>query len=284
MLYITSQGVVASIFSFSRLITVRVSLSYIPKNYVPINEHDLPKQVYDRIQDGFARVEKITREAEPVPEDSGQPGWGRPEHAAMSISPYLCRHPTLSARHYIETLADNGLFSRRFAQLYVEGYERARFGAAECNEREYTDFLKLLALILKSMGWEKKTTEGGAEGEEVENENEDEMGEPSNVEGRSVRSASFAGEGPARVSFTSIVEETMSRKSEGSRRSTRSVVSTNSGEVADDEETGPSVPKNTGKRGNPEFRRPSLTLKPSWGSEKDEDGRPVERRGSRSRS
>lgn len=201
----------------------------------------------------------------------------------MSISPDLCRHPTLSARHYIETLADYGLFSRRFAQLYIEGYERARFGAAECNEREYTDFFKLLVFILKSMGWEK-TTERGAEGEEDENENEDEMGEPSNVEGRSVRSASFAGEGPARVSFTSIVEETMSRKSEGSQRSTRSMISTNSGEVADDEETGPSVPKNTGKRGNPEFRSPSLTLKPSWGSEKDEDGKPAERSGSRSRS
>ncbi|KAL1916107.1 uncharacterized protein VTP21DRAFT_6111 [Calcarisporiella thermophila] len=183
-------GVISSVLGSLRLASVRRALKNIPREYIMIREEDVPKRVFNRIQQCLNKSSVTASRAYRDPEMNGQPGWGKPksdfegvnfrasvaktpfliERAATRNSPQLSRHPSMSVRHYLEHLIENGLVDSRVGLLYVEGYERARFGAEEWTEVEYTRFMKLLTLLLADMGGveEEANGEGRSWGEEEE--------------------------------------------------------------------------------------------------------------------
>ncbi|KAF9574795.1 hypothetical protein EC968_005581 [Mortierella alpina] len=143
-------GLLATIFGFSRYVTVKLARQAIPKTYMPISREDLPKKVYEFVQSELDRVAKLAKKATPLLEDSGQPGWGKPgsslhdthfktfmastphfiERAAVANSPDLARPPNMSISAYIHLLIDQKLITREFGLEYIAGYEQARFGGA----------------------------------------------------------------------------------------------------------------------------------------------------------
>ncbi|KAI8604802.1 hypothetical protein EDD21DRAFT_365280 [Dissophora ornata] len=143
-------GLVATIFGFSRYVTVKLARQAIPKAYVPVTQEDLPKNVYEFVQSELDRVARLAKKAEPLLEESGQPGWGKPEsslqdthfktfmastphfieRAAVANSPELARPPNMSISAYIHMLMDQKLITRDIGLEYIAGYEQARFGGA----------------------------------------------------------------------------------------------------------------------------------------------------------
>ncbi|KAG0241342.1 hypothetical protein BGX31_001241 [Mortierella sp. GBA43] len=76
-------GLLATIFGFSRYVTVKLARQAIPKTYMPITREDLPKAVYEFVQSELDRVARLTKKAQPLVEESGQPGWGKPGRATV---------------------------------------------------------------------------------------------------------------------------------------------------------------------------------------------------------
>ncbi|KAM3588455.1 hypothetical protein VKS41_000900 [Umbelopsis sp. WA50703] len=167
------MGLLAFIFSCSRLFTVRRSLADIPKLHIPISEYDLPKKVHKRIQDGFSDVRQIRNQAEPKPEDVGQLGWAKPgsefegvnfkraitrtsgiiEKAAIEMDQDFSRPAYIPFRQYVEFLSQHIKVDRQIVNVYLDGYERARFSQDEFTEAEYLAIMGHLAIILRSMGY-----------------------------------------------------------------------------------------------------------------------------------
>ncbi|KAH8550371.1 hypothetical protein BGW37DRAFT_499062 [Umbelopsis sp. PMI_123] len=166
-------GLLAFIFSCSRLFTVRRSLADIPKLHIPISEYDLPKKVHKRIQEGFADIQHIRNLAEPKPEDVSQLGWAKPgsefegvnfkraitrtsgiiEKAAMEMDQDFVRPAYIPFRQYVEFLSQHIKVDRQIVDVYLDGYERARFSQDEFTEAEYLGIMGHLAIILRSMGY-----------------------------------------------------------------------------------------------------------------------------------
>ncbi|KAF9365611.1 hypothetical protein BGX34_009233, partial [Mortierella sp. NVP85] len=141
-------GLLATIFGFSRYVTVKLARQAIPKKYMPITREDLPKTAYEFVQSELDRVARLTKKAQPLPEESGQPGWGKPgsslhdthfktfmastphfiERAAVAHSQDLGRPPNMSISAYVHMLIDQKLITRDIGLEYIEGYEQARFG------------------------------------------------------------------------------------------------------------------------------------------------------------
>ncbi|KAF9113202.1 hypothetical protein BGX27_002043 [Mortierella sp. AM989] len=141
-------GLLATIFGFSRYVTVKLARQAIPKTYMPITEEDLPTSVYEFVQSELDRVARLAKQAEPLLEESGQPGWGKPESsledthfktfmastphfiekAAVARSPDLARPPNMSISAYVHMLMDQKLIPRGIGLEYIAGYEQARFG------------------------------------------------------------------------------------------------------------------------------------------------------------
>ncbi|KAG0170866.1 hypothetical protein DFQ28_001460 [Apophysomyces sp. BC1034] len=59
----------------------------------------------------------------------------------------------VSIRQYIEFLMQRDLIDAHLGQVYLEGYERARFSKAALTQEEYLDIMKHLAAILNHMGY-----------------------------------------------------------------------------------------------------------------------------------
>ncbi|KAI7819835.1 hypothetical protein BC939DRAFT_495024 [Gamsiella multidivaricata] len=143
-------GLLATIFGFSRYVTVKLARQAIPKAYMPITREDLPKTVYEFVQSELDRVARLVKKAQPLLEESGQPGWGKPEsslqdthfktfmastphfieRAAVANSPDLARPPNMSISAYIHMLMDQKLITRDIGLEYIAGYEQARFGSS----------------------------------------------------------------------------------------------------------------------------------------------------------
>ncbi|KAG0001128.1 hypothetical protein BGZ65_003767, partial [Modicella reniformis] len=141
-------GILATIFGFSRYVTVKLARQAIPKTYMPITREDLPKTVYEFVQSELDRVARLTKRAQPLLEEGGHPGWGKPgsplhdthfktimastpvfiEKAAIRHSLDLARPPNKSISEYIYMLMDRKLINRDFGLEYIAGYEQARFG------------------------------------------------------------------------------------------------------------------------------------------------------------
>ncbi|KAF9282607.1 hypothetical protein BGZ74_002119, partial [Mortierella antarctica] len=141
-------GLLATIFGFSRYVTVKLARQAIPKTYMPITQGDLPKQVYEFVQSELDRVARLAKKATPTVEESAQPGWGKPEsslqdthfktfmastphfieRAAVAYSQDLARPPNMSISAYVHMLMDNRLVARDIGLEYIAGYEQARFG------------------------------------------------------------------------------------------------------------------------------------------------------------
>ncbi|KAF9142195.1 hypothetical protein BGX30_003188 [Mortierella sp. GBA39] len=141
-------GLLATIFGFSRYVTVKIARQAIPKTYMPITHEDLPKALYEFVQSELDRVARLAKKATPLLEDSGQPGWGKPksslqdthfktfmastphfiERAAVANSPDLARPPNMSISAYVHMLIDQKLITRDIGLEYIAGYEQARFG------------------------------------------------------------------------------------------------------------------------------------------------------------
>ncbi|KAG0375173.1 hypothetical protein BGX24_009441 [Mortierella sp. AD032] len=118
----------------------------IPKTYMPITREDLPKAVYEFVQSELDRVARLAKKATPLLEESGQPGWGKPEsslqdthfktfmastphfieRAAVANSPDLTRPPNMSISAYVHMLIDQKLITRDIGLEYIAGYEQAR--------------------------------------------------------------------------------------------------------------------------------------------------------------
>ncbi|KAI9275603.1 hypothetical protein BDA99DRAFT_495937 [Phascolomyces articulosus] len=161
-------------FSCSRFFTVRASLQDIPKIYIPIKKDDLPKKVYSHIQGQFDDVKHVRKLAEPRPEDIGHVGWGKPgdtqfegvdfkrviartpmfiEQAALKISSDYARPSHVPTRQYIEYLIQRGLVDAQIGQVYVNGYEQARFSHVPVNQDTFKDIMTHLAVVLRQMGY-----------------------------------------------------------------------------------------------------------------------------------
>lgn len=143
-------GLLATIFGFSRYVTVKMARQEIPKTYMPITREDLPKAVYEFVQSELDRVARLAKKATPLLEESGQPGWGKPEsslqdthfktfmastphfieRAAVANSPDLARPPNMSISAYVHMLIDQKLITRDIGLEYIAGYEQARFGGS----------------------------------------------------------------------------------------------------------------------------------------------------------
>ncbi|KAF9087722.1 hypothetical protein BGX23_007925 [Mortierella sp. AD031] len=141
-------GLLATIIGFSRYVTVKLARQDIPKTYMPITREDLPKVVYEFVQSELDRVARLAKKATPLLEESGQPGWGKPEsslqdthfktfmastphfieRAAVANSPDLARPPNMSISAYVHMLIDQKLITRDIGLEYIAGYEQARFG------------------------------------------------------------------------------------------------------------------------------------------------------------
>ncbi|KAF9171115.1 hypothetical protein BGX20_008090 [Mortierella sp. AD010] len=142
-------GLLATICGFSRYVTVKLARQAIPKAYMPITEEDLPTSVYEFVQSELDRVARLAKQAGPLLEESGQPGWGKPESsledthfktfmastphfiekAAVARSPDLARPPNMSIPAYVHMLMDLKLVTRDIGLEYIAGYEQARFGS-----------------------------------------------------------------------------------------------------------------------------------------------------------
>ncbi|KAG0225233.1 hypothetical protein BGW41_004789 [Actinomortierella wolfii] len=149
-------GTLATIFGFSRYVTVKMARQAIPKAYMPTTEEDLPKKVYELVQFELDRVARLAKKAVPLVEESGQPGWGKPgsslqdthfktfmastphfiERAAVAYSPDFARPPNMSISAYIHMLMDHRLIARDLGLEYIHGYEQARFGGNAGDESE----------------------------------------------------------------------------------------------------------------------------------------------------
>ncbi|KAK9766818.1 hypothetical protein K7432_003809 [Basidiobolus ranarum] len=167
-------GLVASIFGFSRLLSIRAAINDMPKLYVPIKKEDLPKKVYHFVTSEFERIRKIQQQLEPLPNKCKQPGWGQIgtvyedihfktsvvrtlgfiDQAVFRISPSLARPENITVSQYMEFLSHHGYVDKRITEAYADGYERARFGEDEWSEEEYTDFMKLVSLLLSTLGYQ----------------------------------------------------------------------------------------------------------------------------------
>ncbi|KAF9321332.1 hypothetical protein BG003_002513 [Podila horticola] len=144
-------GLLATIFGFSRYVTVKLARQAIPKTYMPITQEDLPKKVYEFVQSELDRVARLAKKATPTVEESAQPGWGKPEsslqdthfktfmastphfieRAAVAYSQDLARPPNMSISAYVHMLMDSRLVARDIGLEYIAGYEQARFGGAK---------------------------------------------------------------------------------------------------------------------------------------------------------
>ncbi|KAF9420716.1 hypothetical protein BGZ94_009042 [Podila epigama] len=144
-------GLLATVFGFSRYVTVKLARQAIPKTYVPITHEDLPKKVYEFVQSELDRVARLAKKATPTLEESAQPGWGKPEsslqdthfktfmastphfieRAAIAYSPDLARPPNMSISAYVHMLMDQRLVARDLGLEYIAGYEQVRFGGTK---------------------------------------------------------------------------------------------------------------------------------------------------------
>ncbi|KAI8826823.1 uncharacterized protein EV422DRAFT_511554 [Fimicolochytrium jonesii] len=167
----------AVLISSARTLSIRSALQSIPKVYVPINPSDLPKRVHKLIQADLSNVANIALEAKPRPQDAFELGWGKQgtalekvhfktaavqtfellERAAIDISPYLRRPSTLTARRYIEYLISEGVLGPDLGRYYIDRYEQLRFGPHELAESDYREFMKLVAVALRSMKHPEQT-------------------------------------------------------------------------------------------------------------------------------
>ncbi|KAF9209505.1 hypothetical protein BGZ59_010086 [Podila verticillata] len=177
-------GLLATIFGFSRYVTVKLARQAIPKAYMPISQEDLPKKVYEFVQSELDRVARLAKKATPTLEESAQPGWGKPEsslqdthfktfmastphfieRAAIAYSPDLARPPNMSISAYLHMLMDQRLVARDIALEYIAGASSNpgnggmiphRAPGEELVEEDYIRFMKVLSLILQGLGWDQ---------------------------------------------------------------------------------------------------------------------------------
>ncbi|KAJ3044715.1 hypothetical protein HDV00_001119 [Rhizophlyctis rosea] len=152
----------------SRKLSTRSALQDIPKLYIPINPSD---KVHRLIQNDLSRVANITLEAKPRIEDVPSVGWGRAgtqyenvhfqtaalqsidilESTAMRVDSSLSRPAVCPPTRYIEALVTNGVIDAELASVYAQRFDEVRFAREEMREEEYVEFMKLFALVLRSV-------------------------------------------------------------------------------------------------------------------------------------
>ncbi|OBZ90440.1 Defect at low temperature protein 1 [Choanephora cucurbitarum] len=198
-------------FSCNRLLTVRASLQDIPKLYIPIQQQDLPKKVFERINHGLEQTKQIKKLSEPRPEDIQAIGWAKPgthlfegldfkqavartpaivEQVAKSVSSEYFRPLYVPVRQYIEFLMQQNLIDKQLGTVYLEGYELARFSQAPLSQEQYMDIMKHLAAILQNMGYNIKSSTTQPMHQETDNEEEEEDDHQSAITWRSRSTAS----------------------------------------------------------------------------------------------
>ncbi|KAI9499536.1 hypothetical protein BDB00DRAFT_753060 [Zychaea mexicana] len=146
-------------------------------------------KVYSHIQGQFDDVKKVRKSAEPRPEDIGHVGWGKPgdaqfegvdfkrvvartpmfiEQAAMKISLDFARPSHVPTRKYIHFLIQRGLIDGQIGQVYVDGYEQARFSRVPVNQDTFREIMTHLAVILKHLGYPPQNPAAAASGSRQE--------------------------------------------------------------------------------------------------------------------
>ncbi|KAI8048783.1 hypothetical protein BDF22DRAFT_746509 [Syncephalis plumigaleata] len=163
------MGVLATILSCTRLLTMRRAKHVIPRSVIPIRAEDLPRRVFVMIQKELGKVDQIRADIKPLPEESVQPGWGQPGSALDGVQFALSACETfdiiaekaqlqlsipqrtagMTAHQYFDMLVAYSIIDRPIARVYVNAYETARFGQEPWTEAQYVDFMKLVTVILQ---------------------------------------------------------------------------------------------------------------------------------------
>lgn len=168
-------------------------MSEIPKSHVPVKKLDLPKRVHKAVAGNLSRSAIIAVQSKPgattvVSEVGGEentithPGWSPPssvdlpdvrylsvilelphliEAKALSLQPPppspaqpLDRQPHMTLRAYLTHLAALGYVRSGVADVFLLGYERARFRTRGegVEEGEFRELMKVFAGLLRGMG------------------------------------------------------------------------------------------------------------------------------------
>jgi hypothetical protein len=75
------------------------------------------------------------------------------EKAAIEMDQDFSRPAYIPFRQYVEFLSQHIKVDRQIVNVYLDGYERARFSQDEFTEAEYLAIMGHLAIILRSMGY-----------------------------------------------------------------------------------------------------------------------------------
>lgn len=166
-------------------------MAEIPKGFVPVKKMDLPKRVHKAIAGNLSRSAVIAVQSRPgagtiVGGGGGgkimHPGWSPPSSAdlpdvhylsvifelphlieakALSLQPPppsptqpLGRQPYQTLRAYLTHLTTLGYVHSTAADLFLSGYERARFRTRGegVEEGEFRDLMRVFAGLLRGMG------------------------------------------------------------------------------------------------------------------------------------
>ncbi|KAH8149256.1 uncharacterized protein LAJ45_06796 [Morchella importuna] len=169
----------------SRIYSVRRLMEEIPKSWAPVKKMDLPKRVHKAIAGNLGRSAIIAVQSRPNPSTvSGtggvisHPGWSAPSSVDLPEVHYLSviaelphlieakalslrlggqdlrRQPHMTLRAYLSHLAVFGVVKGGAADLFLGGYERARFRtrSAGVEEEEFRGLMKVFAGLLRGMG------------------------------------------------------------------------------------------------------------------------------------
>ncbi|KAI9330986.1 hypothetical protein BDR26DRAFT_938635 [Obelidium mucronatum] len=129
--------IIASVTILSaRKFRINSSLSSIPRLHIPINDSDMPRYLYQHVQKTLADSASVRLAMRPLPDERHIDGYMR----------------TPEGHLFFQRLADNNVrFNHQYAQLYISRYEEFAINPNESTEYEYLEFMKIFALLLRSM-------------------------------------------------------------------------------------------------------------------------------------
>ncbi|KAJ3117321.1 hypothetical protein HK100_000848 [Physocladia obscura] len=163
--------IIASVTILSaRKYRIKSALSRIPRNYVPINEMDMPRTLFQHVQKKFSESASIRAALKPLPEEMHVDGYGRYDGRTVYFKTAISKTlfvliETVSLRDsrisydknkrlesYFQRLHTNNIpFNEDIAESYIRQYEAFAAHPNEVTEFEYLDFMKLFAALLQSM-------------------------------------------------------------------------------------------------------------------------------------
>ncbi|KAJ3061529.1 hypothetical protein HDU98_002571 [Podochytrium sp. JEL0797] len=154
----------------ARKYRIKSALNSIPHLFMPINESDMPTPLYRAVQKKLADSITLRLAIKPLPEDRHMDGFGRIDgqlvhfKTAMSktlillsgtvseIFPHLVYTNHMPLPQYFQLLKNHRFpFDESLADAFSARYDAFSNSPNEATELEYLEFMKLFALLLRSM-------------------------------------------------------------------------------------------------------------------------------------